>query len=83
MKRHRWGTPWREHGSWRSRCTRCCMLRDKRFCYGSHWTEYQELGGTWQRFDKTPPCNPGGHYVADDYGRVYLCAPDGSWTTVD
>lgn len=39
--RHRWAAEHRTHGSWHATYARCGIIRDKRFAYDAHWTEWQ------------------------------------------
>jgi hypothetical protein len=68
VTRHKWSAAQRTYGSNRSVCIRCGMMKDARFCYGTHWTEYKEPGGEWFTPASTPPCpgvrGPGTEHMA-------------------
>lgn len=58
MTRHRWSKAGLTYGSRRATCTRCYIVKDARFAYGHHWTEYKRPGGEWFQADKVPECVP-------------------------
>jgi hypothetical protein len=53
--RHRWVDEVRTYGSWRARCARCGLVRDRRFDRGVHWIEYDRDGKNVAK-DKAPRC---------------------------
>lgn len=54
--RHKWSALGRTYGSHRFLCVRCGMMKDARFCYGTHWNEYKEPSGEWFTPTSTPSC---------------------------
>lgn len=56
--KHRWIDKRRTYGSWRMTCARCGIIKDARFCGGTHWTEYLRRGEgeLWFTADKVPAC---------------------------
>ena len=62
--RHRWADKHRTYGSWRSLCTHCGIVKDERFAYGMHCTEFffirETKDGTHHFYmpsGKTPDCS--------------------------